>query len=276
MPRLLIFGQGFTGSCLAEACRADGWNVTGTAREPREGILPFSRGRPIPLPALAGVTHIVASIPPDEAGDPALDVHGDALAMLPSLEWVGYLSTTGVYGDHGGAWVDEYSETRPAAARSKRRLTAERAWLTWGEKSGKPVQIFRLAGIYGPGRSPLDRVRGGKARRIIKPGHLTGRIHVGDIVRVVRAGMAKPDAGPVFNVADNEPAAAADVLAHAAVLLGMEAPPEIAFEEADLSPMARSFYADNRRIDNRRIKQELGVTLDYPTYREGLKALLEA
>lgn len=274
MPRLLIFGQGFTGKRLAEACRADGWRVTGTAREAREGVLPFSRGRPIPLPALAGVTHIVASIPPDEEGDPVLGMHGEALGMLPSLEWVGYLSTTGVYGDRGGAWVDESSETKPTAARSKRRLAAEQAWLSWSGETGKPVQIYRLAGIYGPGRSPLDRVRDGGAQRIIKPGHLFGRIHVDDIVSVVRAGMATPNAGPIFNVADDEPAAPADVLTYAAGLLGMEPPPEIAFEEAALSPMARSFYADNRRVRNERIKTELGVRLRYPTYREGLRALL--
>ena len=202
------------------------------------------------------------------------DLHGEALAMLPSLEWVGYLSTTGVYGDHNGAWVDEASETKPTAARSKRRVAAEQAWLAWGAAAGKPVQIFRLAGIYGPGRSPIDRVRGGNAQRIIKPGHLFGRIHVDDIVQIVRAGMAKPDAGPVFNVADDEPAAPADVLTFAAELLGMEPPPEVLFEEADMSPMARSFYADNRLVANGLMKRELGVTLRYPTYREGLRALL--
>ncbi len=274
MKRLLIFGQGFTGTRLADACRGDGWRVTGTGREARDGVLPFGRGRPLPIPALAGVTHVVASIPPDEEGDPVLGLHGDALAMLPSLEWVGYLSTTGVYGDHGGEWVDESSACQPTAARSKRRLAAEEAWLAWGGNAGKPVQIFRLAGIYGPGRSPLDRVRGGKAQRIIKPGHLFGRIHVDDIVRAVRAGITKPDAGPVFNVADDEPAAPADVLTYAAELLGVEPPPAVTFEDANLSPMARSFYADNRRVRNDRIKSELGVTLRYPTYREGLRALI--
>lgn len=274
MKRLLIFGQGYTGARLAAACRADGWRVTGTGRTARDGVLPFERDRPLPLPALAGVTHVVASIPPDEQGDPVLDVHGEALGMLPSLEWVGYLSTTGVYGDHGGGWVDETSECRPTAPRSKRRLAAEEAWLAWGRQHEKPVQIFRLAGIYGPGRSPLDRVRSGGAQRIIKPGHLFGRIHVDDIVQIVRAGMERPEAGPVFNVADDEPAASADVLTYAAGLLGVELPPEVPFEEAALSPMARSFYADNRRVRNGRIKQELGVTLRYPTYREGLRVLL--
>lgn len=274
MPRLLIFGQGFTGTRLADACRADGWRVTGTGREARDGILPFNRDRPILLPALAGVTHLVASIPPDEEGDPVLDRLGDALGMLPSLGWAGYLSTTGVYGDHDGAWVDETSETKPGAERSKRRLAAEQAWLEWGDQHGKPVQIFRLAGIYGPGRSPLDRVRGGKAQRIVKPGHLFGRIHVDDIVTVVRAGMAKPDAGRVFNVADDEPAAPADVLTYAAELLGVEPPPEVLFDNAALSPMARSFYADNRLVANGLVKRELGVALHYPTYREGLRGIL--
>lgn len=274
MPRLLIFGQGFTGTRLADACRADGWRVTGTGREARDGILPFNRDRPILLPALAGVTHLVASIPPDEEGDPVLDRLGDALGMLPSLGWAGYLSTTGVYGDHDGAWVDETSETKPGTERSKRRLAAEQAWLEWGDQHGKPVQIFRLAGIYGPGRSPLDRVRGGKAQRIVKPGHLFGRIHVDDIVTVVRAGMAKPDARRVFNVADDEPAAPADVLTYAAELLGVEPPPEVLFDNAALSPMARSFYADNRLVANGLVKRELGVALHYPTYREGLRGIL--
>ncbi len=276
MRRLLIFGQGFTGTRLAEACKADGWRVTGTGREARDGVLPFGRGRPLPIPALAGVTHVVASIPPDENGDPVLDLHGEALAMLPSLEWVGYLSTIGVYGDHGGAWVDENSPCQPTAPRSQRRVAAEEAWLAWGSNARKPVQIFRLAGIYGPGRSPLDRVRGGNAQRIVKPGHLFGRIHVDDIVQVVRAGIAKPDAGPVFNVADDEPAALADVLTFAAGLLGVEPPPEVLFAEADMSAMARSFYADNRRARNGLVKRELGVNLRYPTFREGLQAILAA
>jgi len=270
---LLIFGQGFTGARLAEACRADGWTVTGTGRQAREGVLPFDRNHPLPKSVLASVTHLVISIPPDEAGDAVLNLHGEAIGRSNSLQWVGYLSTTGVYGDHGGAWVDEKSETNPTAARSKRRLAAEHAWLAWGKRHDKPVQIFRLAGIYGPGRSPLDRVRSGGAQRINKPGQVFGRIHVDDIVRVVRAAMAKPEAGPIFNLADDHPASSAQVLAYAAELLGVEPPPEVPFEEANLSSMARSFYTDNRRVCNKRIKQQLGVCLLYPSYREGLRAL---
>jgi nucleoside-diphosphate-sugar epimerase len=271
---LLIFGQGFTGGRLAEACRRDGWKVTGTRREPAAGFQRFERCVPLPEEILVGVTHVVDSIPPDGLGDPVLDLHGADLALLPRLEWVGYLSTTGVYGDHDGAWVDETSETRPSSDRSKRRLAAENCWLSWGRQSHVPVQIFRLAGIYGPGRNALERVRSGKAVRVIKPGHSVGRIHVDDIVAVLRAAMANPSTGPIFNVADDEPAAQSDVLAYAADLLGVEPPPAVPFGEAELSAMARSFYADRRRVSNQRLKSELGIRLLYPTYREGLRALL--
>ncbi len=203
-------------------------------------------------------------------------LHAEALANLPSLEWVCYLSTTGVYGNHDGAWVDETTPTAPTAARSQRRVLAEQAWLDWGKQAGKPVQVFRLAGIYGPGRSALERVQAPGAQSILKPGHAMGRIHVDDIVQIVRAGIAHPNAGPIFNCADDEPAQTADVLAYAAELLGIPAPPAVPFEEADLSAMARSFYADNRRVANGRIKRELGVALAYPTYREGLRAIYDA
>ncbi|MCB9929811.1 MAG: SDR family oxidoreductase [Alphaproteobacteria bacterium] len=273
---LLIFGEGFTGTHLRRAMEADGWRVTGTGRGPGPNRLAFDGTAPLPAGALAGVTHVVASIPPDDAGDPALRLHADALAGLESLAWVGYLSTTGVYGNHDGAWVDETTPPAPTAARSRRRLAAEQAWLDWGRSAGVAVQVFRLAGIYGPGRSTLDRVWAPGAQSVVKPGHAMGRIHVDDIVCIVRAGMARPEAGPVFNCADDEPAPTADVNAYAARLLGIAPPPEVSFEQADLSPMARSFYADNRRVRNERIKRELGVSLLYPTYREGLAAVLKA
>lgn len=273
---LLIFGEGFTGKHLRAALEAEGWRVTGTGRSGGAGRLAFDGSAPLPAEALAGVTHIVASIPPGDAGDPALRLHADALAALDSLEWAGYLSTTGVYGNHDGAWVDETTPTAPTAARSKCRVQAEQAWLEWGRQAGKPVQVFRLAGIYGVCRSALDRVQAPAAQSIIKPGHAMGRIHAVDIVRIVRAGMAHPQAGPVFNCADDEPAPTADVHAFAAKLLGIPPPPEVPFEQADLSPMARSFYADNRRVRNERIKRELGVRLLYPTYREGLAAIQKA
>lgn len=273
---LLIFGEGFTGKRLRAACETEGWHVTGTGRSGGAGRLAFDGSIPLPAEALAGVTHVVASIPPDDAGDPVLRLHADALAALDSLEWAGYLSTTGVYGNHDGAWVDETTPTAPTAARSKRRVLAERDWLEWGRRAGKPVQVFRLAGIYGPGRSALDRVRAANAQSVVKPGHAMGRIHVEDIVRIVRAGIAHPKAGPVFNCADDEPAETATVNAYAAGLLGIAPPPEVPFEQTNLSPMARSFYADNRRVRNERIKRELGITLLYPTYREGLAAVLKA
>ncbi len=271
---LLIFGEGYTGKRLRAALEAEGWQVSGTGRSGGPGRLVFDGTRALPPAALAGVTHVVASIPPDEAGDPALRLHADALASVAGLEWAGYLSTTGVYGNHNGGWVDETTPTAPTSARARRRVLAEQAWLDWGRAAGKPVQVFRLAGIYGPGRSALERVRAPGAQSIVKPGHAMGRIHVRDIVQIIRAGMAHPDAGPVFNCADDEPAPTAAVQAYAARLLGIAPPPEVPFGEANLSPMARSFYADNRRVRNERIKRELGLSLQFPTYREGLAAIL--
>ena len=275
MPgHLLIFGEGYTGKRLRAALEAEGWRVTGTGRSLGPGRLIFDGGAALPAEALAGITHVLSSVPPDTAGDPALRLHAEALAGLESLEWAGYLSTTGVYGNHDGGWVDETTLPAPTAARSGRRLLAEQAWLDWGRRCGKTAQIFRLAGIYGPGRSALERVRAPGARSVVKPGHAMGRIHVDDIVRLIRAGMAHPQAGPVFNGADDEPAPTAEVNAYAARLLGIAPPPEVPFETADLSPMARSFYADNRRVANASTKRALGLTLLYPTYREGLAALV--
>jgi nucleoside-diphosphate-sugar epimerase len=234
----------------------------------------FERGRPLAAPAeaLAGTTHLLTSIAPDDAGDPVLDHHAADLERCRALVWAGYLGTTGVYGDRGGDWVDEASPVAPTMARTRRRVVAEGRWLA----SGLPVHLFRLAGIYGPGpgRNALDAVRSGRARRIVKPGQMFGRIHVDDIVQVLCASMARPNPGAIYNLADDEPAPPQDVVAHACALLGVAPPPEIPYEEAALSPMAQSFYADNRRICNARIKQELGVVLRYPSYREGLASLL--
>ncbi len=203
-----------------------------------------------------------------------LDHHAGDLERCGSLAWAGYLGTTGVYGDRGGDWVDEASPVAPSMPRTRRRAVAEGRWLA----SGLPVHLFRLAGIYGPGpgRNALDAVRAGSARRIVKPGQMFGRVHVDDIVAVLRASIARPNPGAIYNVADDEPAPPQDVVTHACALLGVAPPPEIPIEEAELSPMAESFYADNRRIDNTRIKEELGVVLRYPSYREGLSALLAA
>ncbi|MCC2664428.1 MAG: NAD(P)-dependent oxidoreductase [Geminicoccaceae bacterium] len=283
-PRLFVFGLGYTALALARALQAEGWRVAGTTRSAAKqarlaeaGIEAhlFERGRPLAGPAatLAGTSHLLSSVAPDEAGDPVLDQHLADLERCGALLWAGYLGTTGVYGDHGGAWVDEATPVAPTIARTRRRVSAEGHWLA----SGLPVQIFRLAGIYGPGpgRNALETVRAGTARRIVKPGQLFGRIHVEDIVGVLRASMARPNPGAIYNVADDEPAPPQDVVTFACELLGVEAPPAIPFAAAELSPMAQSFYGDNRRICNARIKEELGVVLRHPSYREGLRSILE-
>ncbi len=282
MPRLFCFGLGYS-LALARVLKARGWAVAGTCRSPEsraalavEGIeaILFDRARPLADAAatLAGTTHLVASIPPDDQGDPAIDLHGAAIAAI-HMDWIGYLSTTGVYGDRGGAWVDETSDLRPAGVRGRRRVEAEESWLDLWRKHGRPVHLFRLAGIYGPGRGPFEQVRAGTARRVIKPGQVFSRIHVDDIVRVLEASMAKPNPGAAYNVCDDESAPPQDVITEAARLLGIEPPPAIPFDQANLTPMARSFYDESKRVSNRRIREELGVTLAYPTYREGLAAL---
>jgi nucleoside-diphosphate-sugar epimerase len=282
---LFCFGLGYSAGFLARALAAEGWRVAGTGRdEPARGRLLaaghrahlFTRGQPLPdlAAALAGATHLLVSVPPDDSGDPVLDAHGEALAALPGLRWMGYLSTTGVYGDRGGGWVDEASELRPSGVRGQRRVAAERGWLALHQRYGLPVHLFRLAGIYGPGRSALDAVQAGKAKRIDKPGQVFSRIHVEDILAVLRASMARPDPGTAYNLCDDDPAPPEAVIAHACGLLGVLPPPLVPFEEAMLSPMARSFYDDNKRVDNRRIKEALGVALKYPSYRDGLAALL--
>jgi nucleoside-diphosphate-sugar epimerase len=224
-------------------------------------------------PRLAGATHLLSSVPPDENGDPVLDVHGAAIAKAaPRLQWIGYLSTTGVYGDRQGGWVDESSALTPTGERGRRRLDAETAWLALPQ----PAHLFRLAGIYGPGRSALDTVRSGKARRVVKPGQVFSRIHRDDIVQVLLASIAQPNPGAAYNVCDDDAADPAEVITHACKLLNVTPPPEVPYAEAQLSPMARSFYDDNKRVRNDRIKRELGVTLKYPDYRAGLAALLAA
>jgi nucleoside-diphosphate-sugar epimerase len=216
---------------------------------------------------------VLVSIPPDEAGDPVLRGFPDVLAEAKPKSLV-YLSTVGVYGDHCGAWVDEESACRPVSARSRQRLAAEEEWLSFSRKTNMPVAILRLAGIYGPGRGPLEKIRDGTARRIVKPGQVFNRIHVDDIAAIVEAAFDRRAKG-IYNGVDDEPAPPQDVFAYAAELLGVPPPPEIPFEEARLSPMARSFYAENKRVRNGKVKHALGVTLACPTYREGLRAVLE-
>jgi nucleoside-diphosphate-sugar epimerase len=278
MPHLFIFGLGFSARVIARRLLAEGWSVAGTTRSgeavddlPGVTIHPFDRDHPLPDSALAGATHVLSSVPPDALGDPVLDRLGPGLAAL-NLTWAGYLSTTGIYGDTGGAWVDETTEPQPTLDRSRRRLAAENAWCT----SGLPVHVFRLGGIYGPGRSAIDSVRDGTAKRIVKPGQVFGRIHVDDIAQIVRGSMAAPAPGAIYNAVDDDPAPPQDVILHACRLLNVDPPPEIPWDQAHatLSPMALSFYADSKRVRNERIKAELGVSLIYPTYREGLAAIL--
>jgi nucleoside-diphosphate-sugar epimerase len=274
------FGLGYGAGFLARGLAAKGWTVSGTSREgAAAGALllhRFDRAHPLPEPCglLAATTHLLVSIPPDEAGCPVCDVHGDAIAALPRLRWIGYLSSTNVYGDHAGGWVDETTPLAPRGERGRRRVAAETAWLELGRRSGLPVQVFRLAGIYGPGRSALDALRAGTARRIVKSGQVFSRIHAADLAAVLAASMAKPRPGAIYNVCDDAPAPPQDVIAYAAALLEVAPPPLEDFATAALSPMARSFYGDNKQVANRRIKEELGVVLRYPSYREGLTALL--
>ncbi len=280
MNRLFCFGLGYTARTLAARLAAPPWEIAGTTREPEPVAGPFrvwrfDRKHPLPPDALTDVTHMLVSIPPDAVGDPVLDAHGEVIAALPELAWLGYLSTTGVYGNRDGGWVDEASELHPSNERGRRRVAAEAAWLALRHRHAVPVHIFRLAGIYGPGRSPFEALRAGTARRIDKPGQVFSRIHVDDLANVLLASMARPRPGAVYNVCDDEPAAPADVVAYAAALLGLAPPPPVPFAAAELSPMARSFYDDNKRVSNRLIKAELGVSLRYPDYRAGLKAILD-
>ena len=282
--KLFCFGIGYSALALARAAMAEGWQVAGTVRTAdrkaalrTEGIEAHVFDGTMPMAeceaALAGATHLLCSIPPQQdMAAPALAWHAADIARQETLDWLGYLSTTGVYGDRGGAWVDEDTPPAPDLERARRRLEAEHLWLVMAERYAIPVHIFRLAGIYGPGRGVLAQIREGRAKRVVKPGQVFSRIHVEDIVQVLRASMAAPFPGRIYNLADDDPAAPDKVVTFACDLLGVPAPPEVPFEQAELSAMARSFYADNKRVRNDRIKDELGVALRYPSYRDGLKA----
>jgi nucleoside-diphosphate-sugar epimerase len=273
--RLFIFGLGFSGLEIARLARAQGWAVGGSVTT--EEKVAQLRGEGIEASVLphveANVTHVLSTVPPTESGDPVV---AHASTMEP--KWLGYLSTTGVYGDRGGGWVDETATPTPGQPRSCHRLDAERAWQALGAGRGVPVHVFRLPAIYGPGRSAFDQVREGRAQRIEKPGQVFSRIHVEDLARTVLASMKHPAPlpGAIYNVCDDDPAPQADVIALACALLGRPVPPLVSYDEAAarMSDMARSFYAENRRVRNERIKRELGVTLKYPSYREGLRMIL--
>jgi nucleoside-diphosphate-sugar epimerase len=275
MNTLLSLGHGYSAQALARLLIPQGWRVIGTTRSAAKAQALRAQGvEPILwqddlTAALAQSTHLLCSIAPDDSGDPVLLRHGHQIAAAP-LQWVGYLSTTAVYGDHKGAWVDETTALTPSTARGAARVSAEQAW----SALGLPLHIFRLAGIYGPGRGPFEKVRDGSARRIIKAGQVFSRTHVADIAQVLLASINQPDAGAVYNVCDDDPAPPEEVLSHAARLLGLPDPPAIPYETAEMTPMARSFYAESKRVRNDRIKAGLGVKLLYPTYREGLAGLL--
>ncbi len=274
---LLSIGHGFSARALAPLLIRQGWRVIGTTRSPakfglleRQGVEPLAwPGTSLPLHK---ATHLLTSVAPNHAGDPVLQDMRDQLTAAKHLEWVGYLSTTGVYGDHGGNWVDENAVLTPSTKRGQARVDAEAAWA----ELGLPLHIFRLAGIYGPGRGPFAKVRNGTARRIIKEGQVFSRIHAEDIATTVLASIQRPNPGAIYNVCDDDPAPPQDVIEHAAELLGLPVPPAVAFEDAEMTPMARSFYADSKRVKNERIKTELGVKLRYPDYKTGLAALLAA
>jgi nucleoside-diphosphate-sugar epimerase len=281
--RLVIFGYGFSAAAFAGRMRARGFAIAATCRTEEkaarlraqdieahlfDGTAPMADAHAL----LDGATHLLSSVPPGKDGDPVLAQLEPAIRAGAPYKWIGYLSTTGVYGDRDGDWVDEEGALEPTGPRGQRRVDAERGWFALADCG--PVMAFRLAGIYGPGRSALDTVRQGRARRIVKEGQVFSRIHVDDIAAVLEASVDRPNPGAAYNVCDDEAAPPQDVIAHACDLLGETPPPEIPFEAAELSDMARSFYRDNKRVRNDRIKRELGVSLTYPTYREGLAAQL--
>lgn len=282
--KLLILGCGYTGSHLARLALRHNITIAITTRSGQapDGLdipcFTFSGGsleqspNPLNPAAVSGVTHVLSSIPPNQQGvDPVV------ATLLPTLEqarlvWFGYLSTTGVYGDTQGAWVDEATPVNPGNERSQHRVAVEQAFL----QAQLPTHIFRLPGIYGPGRSIFERLRTGKARRIERPGHVFCRIHVEDIVQTLWASMQQPNPGSIYNVSDDEPTEPSNLILEAAHLLGVEPPKAISFEAAEMTPMSASFWRESRRVRNEKIKTELGVRLKYPTYREGLRAILQA
>jgi nucleoside-diphosphate-sugar epimerase len=279
MNTLLSFGHGYSAQALTRLLLPQGWAVIGTTRRAEKAARLATEGVEALVwpggditPALERATHLLISAAPDEAGCPVLRACGAQIAARAGqIAWAGYLSTTGVYGDHAGDWVDENSPLTPATERGRARVEAEAGWRAI---PGLPLHIFRLAGIYGPGRGPFEKVRQGTARRIIKPGQVFSRTHVEDIAQVLAASIARPRPGGVYNVCDDDPAPPEDVIGHAATLLGLPMPPSESWETAEMTPMARSFYAESKKVRNDLIKTELGVRLLYPDYRAGLAALL--
>ncbi len=283
--RFFIFGLGFSSLAFARRMKGRVASLAGTVRTEEKAerlraagidalVFDGQNAGDAVREALGSATHLVQSVAPGDDGDPVLAAFGADISAAPDLSWIGYLSTVGVYGDHGGGWVDEATAPRPGSKRALNRVEAEAAWMALGAGRGIPVALLRLAGIYGPGRNTFVNLDEGSARRLVKPGQIFNRIHVDDIAAVIEAAAARRAAG-VFNVTDDEPAPPQDVVAYAADLAGYPPLPDIPFETADLSPMARSFYAENKRVGNARLA-ELGVRLRYPTYRDALTALWQS
>lgn len=282
---MLLLGCGYVARRLASRLIAAGWTVSGTVRDAdrtpsleNEGVAPVLwPGAGVDPAAVESADAILVSTPPDANGCPALAATKAALsARAHPAAWIGYLSSNGVYGDHGGAWVDETSALLATSPRAKNRIAAEESWRALAAATGAPLVIFRLPGIYGPGRSALDAVREGRAQRIVKKGQMFNRAHVDDIAAALHASMDGPSAGDLFNIADDGPAPPQDVIEYACMLLGVAPPPLVSIDEADLSDMAKSFYADNKRVSNARMKERLIPALSHPTYREGLRAIFES
>ena len=284
MINVFCFGLGYSATAFAHLCKTQGWALAGTTRSEDKALKLTAHGIEAMVftgkeassdvqAAVAKATHVVVSIAPDDSGDPVLNHYSTDLARNKQLKWIGYLSTVGVYGNHNGVWVDENTTVAPVSERSVRRVEAEKMWFDFAKDYAIPLQIFRLAGIYGPGRSAIEKINSGKARRLIKPGQVFNRIHVTDIAATLLAGLQKPEQTGLFNVTDDMPAPPQDVIAFAARLLNRPVPPDIPFETARLSQMARSFYGENKRVRNEKIKRLLGVKLSYPTYKEGLASI---
>jgi nucleoside-diphosphate-sugar epimerase len=286
--KLFCFGLGFTGSELVREVRTRGWAASGTCRENSQkdfwadaGVQSYcfdgKESSEAVENAVREATHILVTIPPQkDVGDVVLKQYKKILAGSSQLQWLGYLSTTGVYGNRDGDWVDEGSELKPGFGHQHRRVEAEEQWRDLCQEYQVPVHIFRLAGIYGPGRNLLQRVRQGTARRIDQPGLVFNRIHVADVVQVLSASMDHPSPGAIYNVSDDVPSSPAEAVEYACELLQVEVPPLVALEDTELSEMARGFYLTNKKVRNHRIKSELGIQLLYPDYKAGLRALLNA
>lgn len=286
--KLFCFGYGYVADHLAKTLKASDpeWSITGTTTE-RDKLLAlretdmtaylFSDKTPFndPIFAMGGATHILISTPPNDDGDIVFKTHARDILQNPNVEWIGYLSSTAVYGNRDGGWVDETSEVRPTSKRGSKRAKAEVQWLKMRRIAGIPINIFRLSGIYGPGRSAIDTVRAGYSKRIDKPGHAFNRIHIDDIIQVLIASMDQPEPGDIYNLADDNPAPSHELIEHACKLLGQEVPPLIDYREDDMTPMAQSFYKDNKRVSNQKIKDKLGVTLNHPDYQSGLDAIFQ-